>query len=126
MHSEQEPTQKEHLAWRAIQDNVRLAQGFVEGVTAEQFAADRMRFYAATRCLEIISEAARRLESGQQRRFPHLPWRQIEDSGNVFRHSYQHVAESQVWMTVTERLPELLAAADEALGDAPPRTHRPK
>ena len=105
---------------------MRLAQDFLKGVTVEQFAADRMRFYAVTRCLEIISEATRHLGPMQQDRFPHLPWRQIQDSGNVFRHRYQHVAESQVWMTVTERLPELLAAADACLGGAPPRTHRPK
>ncbi len=119
-------TSKEQLAWRAIQDNVRLAQDFVGGLTAEAFGDDRMRFYAVTRCLEIISEASRHLGTGQQARFPHLPWRQIQDSGNVFRHRYQHVAESQVWMTVTMRLPQMLVAADEALGDTPPRTHAPK
>ncbi|OYX36314.1 MAG: hypothetical protein B7Y99_02455 [Caulobacterales bacterium 32-69-10] len=125
MLSEVGPTPKEQLAWRAIQDNVRLAQEFVDGLTPEQFRTDRMRFYAVTRCLEIISEAARHLSQSQQDRFPHLPWRQIRDSGNVFRHRYQHVAESQVWMTVTDRLPELLAAAEEALGGATPRTHQP-
>lgn len=85
-----------------------------------------MRFYAVTRCLEIISEPARHLGAGQQARFSHLPWRQIQDSGNLFRHQYQHVAEGQVWMTVTTRLPELLVAANEALGGAPSRTHDPK
>ena len=126
MPSDAEPTPKEQLAWRAIQDNAGLAQDFIAGLTAEQFGADRMRFYAVTRCLEIISEAARRLGAGQQARFPNLPWRAIQDSGNVFRHQYQHVAESQVWMTVTVRLPEMLAAANEALADARPRTHAPK
>jgi uncharacterized protein with HEPN domain len=126
MPSDVEMTSKEQLAWRAIQDNVYLAQEFVGDMSAEQFGADRMRFYAVTRCLEIISEAARRLGPGQQGRFPDLPWRQIQDSGNVFRHQYQHVAESQIWMTVTMRLPELLVAANEALGGAAPRSHQPK
>ena len=126
MPSEAEPTPQERLAWRAIQDNVRVAQAWVAPVTADQFAADRMRFYAVTRCLEIISEAARRLGPEQEALFPNLPWRQIRDSGNVFRHRYQHVAETQVWMTVTERLPELLAAADTALGGSAARTHRQK
>jgi uncharacterized protein with HEPN domain len=88
--------------------------------------ADRKTFYAVTRCLEIISEAARRLGSAQKVRFPDLEWRQIEDSGNVFRHAYQHVAESLVWMTVKERLPDLLAAAETALAAIAPRSHRPK
>ena len=116
----------EQLAWRAIQDNILLAQDFVAGSTLDEFCADRKTFYAVTRCLEIISEAARRLRGAQQARFPDLEWRQIEDSGNVFRHMYQTVAETRIWITVHERLPDLLAAANIALGDAPPRTHRAK
>jgi uncharacterized protein with HEPN domain len=86
MPSEAGPTPKEELAWRAIQDNIELAQAFVIGMTADEFAADRRTFYAVTRCLEIISEAARRLRGAQQDLRPELEWRQIEDSGNVFRH----------------------------------------
>jgi len=115
MPSEAGPTSKEQLAWLAIRDNARLALSFVETMTADEFAADRKTFYATTRCLEIISEAARRLRSAQQERFPDLEWRQIEDSGNVFRHMYQTVAEGRVWMTVRERVPALLAAAEAAL-----------
>jgi uncharacterized protein with HEPN domain len=126
MPSEAPPDGKERLACRAIQDNVLLAQGFVAGLTVEQFCADRRTFYAVTRCLEIISEAARRLRGSQQARFPELEWRQIEDSGNVFRHVYQAVAETRVWMTVQERLPDLLSAANAALDDAPPRSHQPR
>jgi len=90
-------------------------------MTVEQFAEDRRTFYAVTRCLEIISEAARRLRGIQQAQHPTLEWRQIEDAGNVFRHVYQSVAESRVWMTVQNRIPELLAAARVALAGH----HRP-
>lgn len=121
-----ELNQTEQLAWLAIQDNVRLAQSFVADMSAEQFANDRRTFYAVTRCLEIISEAARRLRGPQQDQHPELEWRQIEDSGNVFRHAYQHVAESRVWLTVQERLPILLAAADDALATLERRTHGPR
>jgi uncharacterized protein with HEPN domain len=126
MPSEVEPAPAERLARKAIQDNVRLAQEFVQGVTAQQFAQDRRTFYAVTRCLEIIFEAARRLGASQKEASPELEWRQIEDSGNVFRHAHQHVAESRVWMTVQERLPALLAAATAALGEDSRRTHQPK
>lgn len=126
MPSDVAPTAKERLAWLAIQDNAALAQSFVAGMTPEAFMTDRRTFYAVTRCLEIISEAARRLHGPQQERFPELEWRQIEDSGNVFRHVYQHVAESRVWMTVHDRVPALLSAADTALGAALPRKHEPR
>jgi len=119
-------TPQERLAWRAILDNAALAQSFVVGMSAEHFAEDRRTFYAVTRCLEIISEAARRLHGVQQDRYPHLEWRQIEDSGNVFRHAYQTVAESRVWTTVHERLPALVAAAETALAGTARRIHKPK
>jgi uncharacterized protein with HEPN domain len=126
MPSDVPPTQKEMLAWLAIEDNAKLALSFVAGMTLEQFSGDRRTFYAVTRCLEIISEAARRLRGVQQEQHPHLEWRQIEDAGNVFRHVYQSVAESRVWMTVHQRIPEMLAAAQAALADTPSRTHQPK
>ena len=126
MPSDASPTARERLAWLAIQDNAALAQTFVAGMTPEVFMADRRTSYAVTRCLEIISEAARRLHGPQQERFPDLEWRQIEDSGNVFRHVYQHVAESRVWLTVQERLPALLSAANAALQGSAPREHEPK
>jgi uncharacterized protein with HEPN domain len=71
--------------------------------------------YAVTRCLEIISEASRRLRGPQQARFPELEWRQIEASGNVFRHAYDDVQERIVWTTVHDRLPSLLAAVIAAI-----------
>ena len=125
MPSDVTPTARERLAWLAIRDNAALAKRFVEGMTLEAFVDDRRTFYAVTRCLEIISEAARRLRGVQQERFPNLEWRQIEDSGNVFRHVYEHVAEGRVWMTVHERLPDLESTARTALEVVPPRTHEP-
>ena len=115
MPSDPSPTPKEELAWLAIGENARLAQSFIEGMSEAEFAADRKTFYAVTRCLEIISEAARRLRGPQQEQNPQIEWRQIEDSGNVFRQMYQQVAESQVYLTVKTRLPALLEAAEAAL-----------
>jgi len=43
-------------------------------------------------------------------RHPHLPWRDIRDVGNFYRHQYDNVTASYVWRTVQERLPPLLAA----------------
>lgn len=46
-----------------IRDNATLALTWANGMTREQFADDTRTYYACTRCLEIISEAARRVES---------------------------------------------------------------
>jgi uncharacterized protein with HEPN domain len=48
-------------ALRDIARHIELAVQFTAGFDYEQFVADQRTFYAVTRCLEIISEASRRL-----------------------------------------------------------------
>ena len=103
------------LALTDIRDNIRLALGFVAGMSADAFAADRRTFYAVTRCLEIISEAARRLPPSLRNRHAELPWRAIMGAGNVYRHDYDNVVEEIVWQTVTRDLAPLLAVAEAEL-----------
>ena len=80
----------------SIRDNVLLAQEFAAGMTVDAFKADRRTFYAVARCLEIVSEAARRLTPSIRERHPALPWRAIMGLGNVYRHNYDNVAEEYV------------------------------
>ena len=47
--------------------NIDLAFTFAEGMNYERFADDLRTFYAVTRCLEIISEASRRLSPDLRR-----------------------------------------------------------
>ncbi|MBV8054436.1 MAG: DUF86 domain-containing protein [Deltaproteobacteria bacterium] len=101
------PSKRAAVALFDIRDNARLAQEFAAGMSLETFKADRRTFYAVTRCLEIVSEAARRLPASVRDRHPELPWRAIMDVGNVYRHDYDNVAEEFVWRTVQQSLPPL-------------------
>ena len=100
------------LALFDIRDNVALAREFTAGLSFETFSADRRTFYAVTRCLEIVSEAARRLPQTVRDRHPELPWRAIMGVGNVYRHDYDNVAEQAVWRTVRHSLEPLLTAIE--------------
>jgi uncharacterized protein with HEPN domain len=73
--------------------------------------------YAATRWLEIISEASRRLPSAFKERFPEIPWKQVAGSGNIYRHSYENVQERRIWATIHEALPALRAVVDGELDE---------
>ena len=64
-----------------IRDNARLAQQWTESQTLESFSDNLMIFYAVTRCLEIVSEASRRLPAALRDSYPELPWRAIMDVG---------------------------------------------
>jgi len=92
------------LALTDIRDNIRLAEQFAAGLSVEALKGDRRTFYALTRCLEIISEAARRLPQSLRNRHPELPWRAIMGAGNAYRHDYDNVAEEIVWRTVQNNL----------------------
>ena len=100
-----------------IRDNIHAARLFTEGLSFEDFAASRLAFYATTRALEIVSEAARRLSPALRDRHSTLPWKQIMGIGNVLRHDYDDVQESMIWMTVQDHLGPLLAAVEAELND---------
>jgi len=63
--------------------------------------------YAVTRCLEIISEASRRLPEQLKARHPAIGWKQMAGAENVYRHDYEDVAAEFVWETVVRALPPL-------------------
>lgn len=99
---------KTHAALLDIRENINAAWLFVEGLSLEQFRSSRLHFYAVTRALEIISEAARRLPSSLRDKHATLPWKQIMGVGNIYRHDYDSVQEIFVWATVQDHLASLL------------------
>ena len=102
-------------ALRDILRNIDLAAQFVIGVERTAFLDDVRTIYAVTRCLEIISEASRRLPDELKARHPSIGWRQIAGAGNVYRHDYEDVAAPYVWDTVQLALPELRSVVEEEL-----------
>jgi uncharacterized protein with HEPN domain len=95
--------------------NIDLAISFTQGFDYERFLVDMRTFYAITRCLEIISEASRRLSAETKVRHPDIPWRKVSGSGNIYRHDYEDVAHRLVWGTVHEFLPALRGIAKTEL-----------
>lgn len=102
-------------ALRDIAHHIELAAGFAAGMTCETFKDDRLRLYAVPRCLEIISEASRRLPEDLKARHPAIEWREMAAAGNFYRHEYEDVAARRVWETLMHHLPPLRAAIDQEL-----------
>ncbi len=105
----------ERDALEDIRDNIARATRFVDGFDFDAFLADDKTFYAATRCLEIISEASRRLPSAFKERFPEIPWKDVAGSGSIYRHDYEDVQERRIWKTIHEALPPLRAVVEAEL-----------
>lgn len=55
-----------------ILDNIDLAESFMAALDYETFQRDRLRVHGVTRCLEIISEASRRLPDELKSRHPSI------------------------------------------------------
>ena len=102
-------------ALRDILHHIDLANPFVAGFDRAAFHDDIRTIYAVTRCLEIISEASRRLPNALKVRHPSIAWRQMAGAGNVYRHDYEDVAARYVWDTVQLALPPLRRVVEQEL-----------
>ncbi len=106
---------KVRLALAAILEHGSEVESFLIGVSQEQFRNDRQKFHAVVRCLEVISEASRRLSVEIRERHPTLPWRGIADAGNLYRHEYENVEVDFIYRTATTDLLDLLSAVRQEL-----------
>ena len=87
----------------------------VKGFDRDSFKTDLRTVYAVTRCLEIISEASRRLPDALKDRHSTIAWRQMASAGNVYRHDYEDVAAQLVWDTVQRAIPPLRVVIEQEL-----------
>jgi len=101
------PSKSVDTALRDILHHIDLAANFSAGFDRASFKHDLRTVYAVTRCLEIISEASRRLPDQLKAGHPAISWKQMAGAGNVYRHDYEDVAAEFVWETVMRALPPL-------------------
>ncbi len=94
------------------------ARSLVDGVSFYQYAADRMRMLALERALDLVGEAARRISADRQRAIPGIPWQDIVGQRNVLAHMYGRIDHSQLYLTATKDVEDLVAAIDLFLGDS--------
>lgn len=101
------PSKDAEAALRDILHHIDLAVAFSAGLDGIAFKSDIKTVYAVTRCLEIISEASRRLPEDLKVRHAGIGWRQMAAAGNIYRHDYEDVGAGLVWETVRQALPPL-------------------
>jgi uncharacterized protein with HEPN domain len=102
--------------WLAdIKHHIAMAEGFVAGMSYDAFKDDNLHLYAVTRCLEIISEASRRLPDDLKAWHPSIEWREMAAAGNIYRHEYEDVAARRIWRTLTVNVPLLRVVIETEL-----------
>jgi uncharacterized protein with HEPN domain len=100
---------------RHIIENAARVAGYLAGLDRQSFARHDWARDAVERCIERVCEAAVRLGEQASELMPGQPWSEIRGMGNRLRHAYDRVDVDMLWRTATNRLPELAAAARQAL-----------
>ena len=72
---------------------------------------------AVTRNLEIIGEAAAKLDASFRQMHPQIPWRSIIDTRNILIHAYDQVNPGVLSGIVERDIPELLDGVRRLLGE---------
>lgn len=99
---------------RDIIDNIHRIRGHLAGA-ANAAALDAKTRDAVERCLERISEAAKKLGSAVEVHHPQVPWRSIRGLGNVLRHMYDAVDDLTIDVIVGEHLEQVRQACVDEL-----------
>jgi uncharacterized protein with HEPN domain len=80
-------------------------RAIVEGLSATDFAANRILCLAVEKLFINLGEAAFRLGDEATKSSPGIPWRQIIGLRNILAHGYEQVAHEVLFNTVIHDLP---------------------
>lgn len=84
------------------------ALGFVAGKSREDLEDDRKLALALMRLVEIVGEAASRVDAETRQELPSIPWPDVVGMRNRLVHAYFEVDEDRLWTTVRRDLPPLV------------------
>jgi uncharacterized protein with HEPN domain len=100
---------------RDIQESIAEIESILDGVTREQFIAQRRLRLLTERLLEIVCEASRRLPDHIKQNEPQIEWQKVVGFGNYLRHAYHSTRAEVVWDIVQNDLPMLKAFVERTI-----------
>ena len=98
-----------------ILENIGLIEEFTRGMNIKASLKDFKTRNATERCMERISEAARKLGQVADDLCPDVAWANVRALGNFLRHEYDRVDAARVWVMIEDDLGPLKAATERAL-----------
>ncbi|ACB53696.1 hypothetical protein cce_4348 [Crocosphaera subtropica ATCC 51142] len=102
---------------RDIEEAIRLAVEFTEGMNFEAFCQDKKTIFAVTRAIQIIGEAVKKIPDYTRQEYPQVPWKEIAKMRDKVTHQYFSVKLNVVWDTVKQDLPFLSSLITTILVD---------
>ncbi len=92
-------------------ENIRI---FTNGMSYDDFAADKKTQFATCHQLAIIGEASGKLSDEFKKTNGQVPWSKIVGMRNHLIHAYHDINLKTVWHTVSVELPSFLQFLNEA------------
>lgn len=93
-------------------------QGFVSGMSFDEFRRDTKTLRAAIADFIIIGEAAANLSEEVIAAHPGVPWSVMRGMRNILVHAYFDIDPTIVWETILRDLPGLVEPLRAMLGEA--------
>jgi len=108
--------QRDYLLYlQDILDAIHDIGEFVQGLSYEQFLADKKTQNAVVRSLETIGEAAKSIPRSVRDQYPAIPWSDMARMRDKLSHGYWGIDYEIVWKVVQEKLPLVEKEVREAL-----------
>ena len=97
---------------RHILDAAREAISFTKGKTRSDLNSDRMLVLALVKDIEIIGEAACRIQSSARDELTGVPWDDIIGMRHRLVHAYFDINLNILWQTLQDDLPLLITVLE--------------
>jgi len=108
---------EDEIRLRHMLDHAREAVAMIAGKERADLQQERMLELALVRLVEIIGEAAARVDPDVQGGHPSIPWRQVVGMRNRLVHGYNSVDLDVLWDTIEDDLPPLIAELERIFGE---------
>ena len=105
----------DRISLRHMLDAAREATHSVAGHSRSELESNVVWTLGLVKCIEIIGEAAGRIGKETQAKYAGIPWTEIVAMRNRLVHAYFDIDLDQLWKTITEDLPPLVADLENAL-----------
>ncbi|GBF80551.1 HepT-like ribonuclease domain-containing protein [Aphanothece sacrum] len=100
---------------RDIEEAIKLAIEFTEGMNFDEFCQDKKTIFAVARAIQIIGEAIKKLPDNIRQQYPQIPWKDIAKMRDKVTHQYFSVKLDVLWDTVKQDLPLLQSLISSVL-----------
>jgi uncharacterized protein with HEPN domain len=91
-----------------IYDSAQLILSYCKGISQHNLGESLEKQDAILRRITVIGEATKRLSPKFRAKHNHIPWRKIAGMRDVIVHEYDEIDFEEIWMVITENLPQLI------------------